>query len=102
LDTVQFSGLCAYPGSEIYAWAKEHGFLVPGTWREWVDENWEQVTVLSYPELGKDEIDRLIGRGLREFFLRPSQIMRMAGAIRSREDLRRKLYGFSRFVGFRA
>ena len=51
MDTVQFSGICAYPGSEIYTWSREKNFLVPSTWREWVDENWEQVTVLSYPEL---------------------------------------------------
>ena len=38
LDTVQFSGICAYPGSEIYSEAREKGFLVPRTWREWVDD----------------------------------------------------------------
>jgi radical SAM superfamily enzyme YgiQ (UPF0313 family) len=98
LDTVQFSGLCAYPGSEIYAWAKEHGFLVPGTWREWVDENWEQVTVLNYPELSKVDIDRLINRGLREFYLRPRQLARMALTIRNFDDLRRKIFGFRMFL----
>jgi radical SAM superfamily enzyme YgiQ (UPF0313 family) len=98
MDTVQFSGVCAYPGSEIYQEAKEKGFLVPGTWREWVDENWEQVTVLSYPELSKEEIDQLIGQGLKEFYLRPQQILKMAKAIRTLDDLRRKIYGFARFI----
>jgi anaerobic magnesium-protoporphyrin IX monomethyl ester cyclase len=98
VDTVQFSGICAYPGSEIYQWASEKGFLVPRTWREWVDKDWEQVTVLSYPELDKDEIDRLIDRGLREFYLRPKQVIRMAMGIRTLDDLRRKLYGFRSFL----
>jgi radical SAM superfamily enzyme YgiQ (UPF0313 family) len=98
MDTVQFSGICAYPGTEIYQQAIKNGTLVPNTWREWVDENWEQVTVLDYPGLGKEEIDRLIDKGLKEFYLRPKQMVRMVGAIRSPEDLKRKLYGLLAFL----
>ena len=98
MDTVQFSGICAYPGSEIYQWARDNGSLVPNTWREWVDANWEQVTVLNYPELSKEEIDRLIDRGLKEFYLLPRQILRMAMGVRSADELKRKLYGFKNFL----
>jgi anaerobic magnesium-protoporphyrin IX monomethyl ester cyclase len=98
IDTVQFSGICAYPGSEIYRWASERGYLVPGDWREWVDESWEQVTVLSYPELDKEEIDLLIDRGLKEFYLRPRQIMRMAKGMRTLDDLKRKIFGLKMFL----
>ena len=100
MDTVQFSGICAYPGSEIYNWAHGQGFLVPNTWREWVDENWEQITVLNYPELSKEEIDGLIDRGLKEFYLRPKQMLKMALAVRSIDDLKRKLYGFIGFSSY--
>ena len=65
-----------------------------------MDENWEQVTVLDYPELGKEEIDQLIDRGLKEFYLRPRQMFRMALNLRSADDLRRKLYGFMSFSGY--
>ena len=98
IDTVQFSGICAYPDSEIYNAAVEKGYLVPKNWREWVNENWEQVTVLSYPELGKEEIDQLIDRGLKEFYVRPRQIFKMAQGIRTLDDLKRKLYGFKMFI----
>ncbi|UCG13691.1 MAG: radical SAM protein [Deltaproteobacteria bacterium] len=97
IDTVQFSGICAYPGTEMYEWARARGFLLPNTWREWVDENWEQTTVLNYSELSKEEIDGLIDRGLKEFYLRPKQMLRMALAIRRIDDLKRKLYGFVSF-----
>ncbi len=99
MDTVQFSGICAYPGSEIYKWAKANGALVPQDWKEWVGENWEQVTVLSYPELTKTEIDQLIGKGLEEFYLRPRQILKMAARIRSLDDFKRKVYGFKQLAG---
>ncbi len=98
MDTVQFSGICAYPGTEIYSLAAEKGFLIPKTWREWVDGHWEQATVLSYPELSMAEINELIDRGLKEFYLRPKQMLKMARAIRTPDDLRRKLYGFKMFT----
>jgi len=98
MDTVQFSGICAYPGTEICQWARDNGSLVPNTWREWVDENWEQVTVLDYPELSKEEINRLIDRGLKEFYLRPKQMLRMALDTRKVDDLRRKLFGIKMFL----
>jgi radical SAM superfamily enzyme YgiQ (UPF0313 family) len=97
IDTVQFSGICAYPGTEIYTWANENGFLVPDTWRQWVDENWEQATVLDYSEFSKEEIDRLVDKGLRDFYFRPKQMLRMARAIQTPDDLKRKLYGFESF-----
>jgi hypothetical protein len=53
---------------------------------------------LGYPELSKEEIDSLIDRGLKEFYLRPKQILKMALAIRSPGDLARKLYGLKTFV----
>ncbi len=35
---------------------------------------------------------------LKEFYLRPQQILKMAQAIRTLDDLRRKFYGFARFI----
>ena len=100
MDTVQFSGICAYPGTEMYNWADGKGFLVPEAWRGWVDENWEQITVLDYPGLDKKEIDGLIDRGLKEFYLRPKQMLKMALAVRSLDDLKRKLYGAISFSDY--
>jgi anaerobic magnesium-protoporphyrin IX monomethyl ester cyclase len=98
MDTVQFSGICAYPGTDIYQQARENGSLVPNGWREWVNQNWEQVTVLDYPQLNKEDIDRLIDRGLKEFYLRPKQMLRMVLGLRSADDLKRKLYGLKMFI----
>jgi anaerobic magnesium-protoporphyrin IX monomethyl ester cyclase len=98
IDTVQFSGICAYPGTDIYQQARKNGSLVPNAWREWVNENWEQVTVLDYPQLNKEDIDGLIDRGLKEFYLRPKQMLRMVLGLRSADDLKRKLYGLKMFI----
>jgi radical SAM superfamily enzyme YgiQ (UPF0313 family) len=98
LDTVQFSGICPYPGTKVYEWARQHGYLTARKWSDWVDENFEQVTLLSYPQLNKKEMDELIDEGLREFYLRPRQMARMLLNVRSPEDIKRKVFGFKNFI----
>ena len=100
LDTIQVSGICTYPGTALYNWAQEHGHLVARDWREWVSKDYEQVTLLSYPQLPKERIDQLIDEGLKGFYLRPTQVMRMLLNIRSAADLKRKLYGLKSFVDY--
>lgn len=100
LDTVQFSGICVYPGTEMYDWAKKKNYLLPRKWTDWVDENHEQVTVLSYPQLKKEKINYFITQAYREFYLRPSQILRMLLNIRSFGDILRKFYGLKSFLDF--
>jgi radical SAM superfamily enzyme YgiQ (UPF0313 family) len=100
LDTIQVSGVCPYPGTELYQWAVAGGYLTARDWTEWVDENYEQVTLLSYPQLSKERIDALIDEGLKGFYLRPRQLLRMVLNMRSAADAKRKLYGFRSFLGY--
>ncbi len=100
LDTIQISGVSAYPGTEIYEWARREGYLVPQSWEEYLDANQEQVTVLDYPQLPKKRIDELIDTGLREFYLRPKQMIRMASSVRSTGDVKRKYHGLMSFFDY--
>jgi len=100
LDTIQVSGICTYPGTELYDWAVANGYLVAEDWRDWVSDDYEQVTLLSYPQLSKERIDQLIDEGLKGFYLRPGQMLRMLFNIRSMADLKRKLYGLKSFVDY--
>lgn len=100
IDTAQFSGVVAYPGTEYYQWAKQNGYLVPTQWRDWVDENYEQVTTQSLPGLDAASINEFVDRGLRSFYLRPSQMFRMLWGIRSWADVRAKWHGLCSFVGY--
>ena len=100
MDTVQFTGVAVYPGTVLYEWAKKHGYLLVGDWREWLTEEKEQKTLLSYPQLSNKEIDKFIDIALKEFYLRPSQIWKMLISIRSLGDLLRKLYGFKAFLNY--
>ncbi|MBN2307979.1 MAG: hypothetical protein JXR94_03350, partial [Candidatus Hydrogenedentes bacterium] len=82
------------------AWAKESGLLEVHEWRDWVDENYEQVATHSLPDLSVAEINALIDEGLRRFYLRPAQMFRMLFNIRSAADVRAKLHGLKSFVGY--
>jgi len=100
MDTIQFSGICTYPGTELYAWVKKEGYLVPRDWTGWVDESFEQTTLISYPQLTSAEVNNFIDTGLREFYLRPQQIFKMFLNIRSLSDIRRKMYGLRQFINY--
>jgi anaerobic magnesium-protoporphyrin IX monomethyl ester cyclase len=100
LDTIQVSGICVYPGTPLYEWARENNYLTASDWKDWVNQDYEQVTLLSYPQLSKKEIDEFIDKGLREFYLRPGQMARMASNIRSVGDVKRKLFGLKSFVDY--
>ena len=98
LDTVQFSGICVYPGTPLYDWAKKNNFITASDWKEWVDENGEQVTLLDYPDFKKEDMDAMIDTGLREFYLRPEQIFRMIFRTMNFNDFKRKAYGLFSFM----
>lgn len=100
IDTLQFSGLCAYPGTEFYKWVTENRYLVPKDWPDWVDENMEQRAIINLPGLSVDQINELVDKGLKEFYLRPMQMLRIAGNIRSWSDVKTKFYGLKSFVDY--
>ena len=100
LDTIQISGICVYPGTEMYDWAKGQNYLVPKDWRGWVNDKKEQITLLNYPQLSTQEINDLIDYGLKTFYLRPKQILNMIKNVRSISDLKRKLFGFKSFLDY--
>lgn len=100
LDTVQITGVAAYPGTTLYKWAKQNNYLLAKDWNDWLTQEGEQRTLLSYPQLSHKQIDELIDIGLKEFYLRPKQIWNMFISIRSVGDLLRKVHGFKAFVHY--
>ena len=100
LDTIQISGICVYPGTPLYDWAKENNYLTAKDWRDWISKDYEQVTLLDYPQLSKQEIDELIDKGLKEFYMRPGQMLRMAANMKSIGDVKRKFFGLRSYIDY--
>ncbi len=100
-DTIQISAITPYPGTEFYNWCQKNNFIIAKDWKEWVDSG-EQSTVISYPQLSKDEIIELVDRGLYEsFYFRPSVWLHHIVTIRDFSDLNRKIKGFFSLLDYR-
>lgn len=100
IDTAQFSGVVAYPGTAYFDWARKNGYLIPKDWREWVDADCEQCATVNLPGLPAEELNRLIDQALREFYLRPSQMLRMLYNLRSWSDIKAKFHGLRSFMDY--
>lgn len=100
IDTAQFTGVVAYPGTSYYKWAKEAGVLTQDNWRNWVDADFEQQGVVSLPTLNQEQISQLVDEGLRRFYLRPRQMARMAFNIRDMADVKAKFHGLRSFISY--
>lgn len=100
IDTAQFTSVVAYPGTSYYNWAKESGYLVERNWRDWVDGDFEQCSTQKFPHLSEDQINAFVDEGLRKFYLRPTQMVRMVRNMSSWADVRSKLHGFRSFVEY--
>ncbi len=100
IDTAQFTAVVAYPGTAYYKWAEENGYLKQKNWRDWVDDDFEQQATQDLPGLPADEINQYIDRGLKGFYLRPTQMMRMLRNINSWSDVRAKAHGLKSFVEY--
>ena len=93
-DTLQFSSLVPYPGTEFYEYCKKNNFIKATDWKEWVDAG-EQSTVIEYPGLPKDKIIELTDKGLYGgFYFRPGVIFYHIKTTRSLSDFSRKFKGF--------
>ena len=99
-NTAQFSVMVPYPGTMFYKWAKENNFIIAKDWTEWVNEDLEQATVISYPQMNKEEMEEFVDKGLREFYLRPSKIIELISDTKSLSDIKRKLHGISAFFDY--
>ncbi|MFC1667263.1 B12-binding domain-containing radical SAM protein [Candidatus Omnitrophota bacterium] len=100
IDTVQFSGLCPYPGTEFYYWCRDNNYLVPKDWKEWVDEKGEQRAIVDYPYLSCEAINKAIDRSLYSFYLRPYYILSQIFRPKSFYDIEARSKGLFNFIRY--
>src|SRR5262249_9700475 len=97
--TIQVSIAAPYPGTALHAEAREAGWL-----REepaLIDGAGRQVSAISYPHLGGDDIARAVETLYRRFYLRPAKIATLIGeTVRHPEMLGRRLREGLEFFAF--
>jgi radical SAM superfamily enzyme YgiQ (UPF0313 family) len=83
-DIAIFNITTPYPGTQMFEWARRHGYLRTLDWSEYDLGN----AVLELPTVSPEEINRMYKTAYREFYLRPRFLWRRLKSIRSLEDVR--------------
>jgi len=70
-STVTIAIASPFPGTGMYSWAKENGYLLN---KDYLDGNGHQQCILSYPNLSNVEIEKEAGAILKDYFVSWSYI----------------------------
>ena len=94
-DEVQFNITTIYPGTEMYDWAKENGYLTATDWSKY---NVSDV-VMNLPTVTPDQLQEYYAKAHKEFYLRPKIILRRLLKIRSMTQLKQEIDGARVVIG---
>src|SRR3989339_1955784 len=83
-DEVQFNIATPYPGTELFAWAKERGYIKSFDWNDYSMSN----TVFELPGLDRKKLQRYYSLAHRKFYFRPKVVLRRLFHIRSLDQLK--------------
>jgi len=99
VDTMQFYPLIPYPGTEIFRWAEENGYLRTNNFEEWLTPDGLHNAVIDTKDLSADDLMAFCHKARKSFYLRPSYIARKAlQSISDLEEGRRNLKAFLTFL----
>jgi hopanoid biosynthesis associated radical SAM protein HpnJ len=90
VETIQVSVAHAYPGTELYDYAVQNGFMVGDN--KMVDEGGHQLAHIQYPGLPADEILDAVHRFYDEYYFRPKAIYRILRKAAFDSNDRKRLY----------
>jgi len=88
-DEAQFNIATAYPGTELYAWAKQKGYIKSFNWDDYSMSN----VVLEVPGLDSKKLQYYYELAHRKFYFRPKIILRRLLHIRTWVQFKQELIG---------
>jgi len=101
VETIQVSIAHAYPGTELYDWAQQNGFI--SNKQQMVDDGGHQLAHIQYPGLPTEEVVDAVHRFYDEFYFRPKAVARIVGKALFNSTDRKRLYREARsFLKLRA
>jgi hopanoid biosynthesis associated radical SAM protein HpnJ len=90
VETIQVSLAHAYPGTEMYDFAKENGFIINE--QKMVDEGGHQLAHIEYPGLPREVALEAVHRFYDEYYFRPKAIFRIVRNSIFKSGERKRLY----------
>lgn len=98
-NTAQFYPIMAYPGTEAYKEALASGALKTRDYSQWLDKDGYHRTTISRGELTSQKLVDFCDQARREFYLRPSYILRQGiMSLKNPRERYRVLRGFKTLV----
>ncbi|MEZ6186440.1 MAG: radical SAM protein [Planctomycetota bacterium] len=77
-DTAQFFPLMVYPGTKAYEWAEQENLLETQDYERWLTPEGLHRSVVERPNLPSESLREFCDRARREYYLRPSYMLRKA------------------------
>jgi len=100
-ETIQVSLAHAYPGTEMYDFAKANGFILHE--KSMADEGGHQLAMIEYPNLPREYALDAVHRFYDEYYFRPKQVWRIVKKAMTNSNDRKRLYKEAReFMDLRA
>jgi len=101
VETIQVSVAHAYPGTELYDYARQNGFITNE--RQMVDEGGHQLAQIEYPGLPRDYVMEMVHRFYDDYYFRPKAVYRIVRKAIFNGEERKRLYKEARsFLKLRA
>lgn len=88
-DEAQFNIATAYPGTELFYWAKDRGYITTFNWDDYSMSN----VVLNLPGLPPQKLQFYYELAHRRFYFRPRIIIRRLSHIRTWSQLKQEIKG---------
>jgi len=102
-EQLQVSVCSPFPGTELYDWCRDKGYLLTDDPNEYLDEQGHQKAIISYPQLSKEEMVRKVDEILKEYYMSLSyvplalrQVLRENGI----DEFRRLWHSVKMFSGY--
>lgn len=89
-DIALFNITTPYPGTQMFDWAKRHGYLRTLDWNDYDLAN----SVLELPTASSRQINEMYKTAYREFYFRPQYLLRRLTRLRSWDDLKCNVQAF--------
>jgi hopanoid biosynthesis associated radical SAM protein HpnJ len=91
VETIQVSIAHAYPGTEMYDYAKANGFIVTEG-SKMVDEGGHQLAQIQYPGLPREHVMEMVHKFYDEYYFRPKAVFRIVRKAAFDSGERKRLY----------
>ncbi|MDR2774501.1 MAG: B12-binding domain-containing radical SAM protein [Tannerella sp.] len=85
VSQVMFNIVAPFPGTEFYDLARENGWIVGG---DYIPTDVQHHSILNYPNLSNEDMEKMLFRNNVLFFLRPSFIIKNIGRFASFADFK--------------